>query len=58
MADDKPKRNHGFTGMAGGPLGFVYTSPWWLLIMVIGWMYIIYLVEYHYWLLFCCFLHR
>jgi polar amino acid transport system permease protein len=51
MADDKPKRkhdasnNHGFTGMAGGPLGFVYTSPWWLVIMVIGWMYIIYQMQ-------------
>ena len=51
MADDKPKRkndannNHGFSGMAGGPLGFVYNSPWWLVFMVTSWVYIIYQMQ-------------
>ena len=50
MADDTPKRkneddkpkNYGFTGIGGGPLAFVYTSPWWLVFMVIAWIYIVY----------------
>ncbi|MDQ7025215.1 MAG: amino acid ABC transporter permease [Anaerolineae bacterium] len=51
MALEKPKRKneaensqttHGFSGMGGGPLSFVYTSPWWLVFMVLGWIYIIY----------------
>jgi ABC-type amino acid transport system permease subunit len=39
--DDKPK-NYGFSGMGGGPLSYVYLSPWWLVFMVLGWIYIIY----------------
>jgi polar amino acid transport system permease protein len=50
MADDKPKRKHDASNNYGFSIGgrrsaIVYNSPWWLLIMIIGWLYIIYQMQ-------------
>ena len=51
MAEDKPKRkdkneevrsSYGFTAGSGGPMGIVYTSPIWLIIMILGWVFILF----------------